>query len=203
MQALAQAYISEEEFWQLEAHAQRKHEYFDGGIYAMSGGSNRHSVLGTNAAAALVAQLRGRTCRATNGDQAVKIESSGLITYPDVSVYCQPARFEGSGDRALLNPVVLIEVLSPSTASYDRGQKFRYYQQIDSLRDYLLVEQDFLQVDHFHRLDADQWLLRTFPALDAEIALESIGCTLALRDLYDGVEFFEGPQLLRESDETF
>ena len=200
MQALAQSYISEEEFWQLEAGAQLKHEYFDGCIYAMSGGSNRHSAISSNALAFLLIQLRGRSCRALNSDQAVKIESNGLITYPDVSVHCQPARFEGAGDRALLNPVVLIEVLSPSTASYDRGQKFRYYQQIASLRDYLLIEQNFLQVDHFHRLENGSWLLQTLTNLDDEIALESINCTLQLRDLYDGVEFFDGPQLLHETD---
>ena len=201
MQALAQSYITEDEFWELEKVALLKHEYFDGYIYAMSGGSNRHSTIGTNAAATLVAKLRGRSCRALNSDQAVKIESNGLITYPDVSVHCQPARFEGSGDRALLNPIVLIEVLSPLTSEYDRGQKFRHYRQIESLRDYLLVEQNVLQVDYFHRLDDGQWLMRTFAARDDEIRLESIDCTLALRDLYDGVEFPDGPQLLRAPHE--
>lgn len=201
MEALAQHTISEEEFWALEEGSEVKHEYFNGEIFAMSGGTNRHVVLSSNALAALIYQLRGRKCRAVSSDQAIRIENSGLITYPDVSVYCEPNRFEGRGDLALLNPVVIIEVLSQSTASYDRGAKFRHYQQIESLQDYILVEQNFVQVDHFHRLESNDWLLRTFSSLDDELSLESINCTLPLREWYDGVEVPDGPPPLRLSED--
>jgi len=197
MQALAERYITVEEYWELESTSPVKHEYFDGCIYAMAGGSNRHAVVCTNASAALSVRLRGKPCRAVSSEQRVKIEATGLETYPDTSVYCPPSRFEGKNDEVLLTPAVLIEVLSPSTSAYDKGDKFGHYKQIESLRDYLLVEQKKMQVEHFHRLENGDWLLKTLSTLDAKVELESIDCVLPLNELYDGVEFSNEPQLLR------
>ncbi len=201
MEALAPVYISEEEFWALEERSDVKHEYFNGEIFAMSGGTNRHAVLCTNATIVLGTRLRGQRCRVVGSEQAVKIESNGMITYPDASVYCKAARFEGRGDLSLLDPVVIIEVLSRSTAAYDHGVKFRHYQQIASLQDYILVEQDQFVVEHYHRLENNHWLLNTLNSLDDELRLESINCTLPLREWYDGVEVPHGPPPLRLSED--
>jgi Uma2 family endonuclease len=198
MQALAERYISEEEYWILEAESNIKHEYFDGGIYAMSGGNNRHALLCTNVSALLGSQLCGKNCRAVNSEQRVKIEATGLQTYPDASVYCAPARFEGKHNEVLLNPRVIIEVLSPSTEAYDRGNKFTHYKQIASMTDYLLIAQNRLQVDHFHRLENGDWLLHTATAPEETLTLHSIACTLMLGDLYDGLELSSELPLLRE-----
>ena len=200
MEALAPAYLSEEEFWALEERSETKHEYFDGEIFAMASGTNKHAVLCANAICCLGIQLRGRECCALGGNQLVKIEATGLQTYADVLVCCQPMRFQGPGNNALLTPIVLIEVLSDSTSAYDRGGKFVHYQQIESLRDYIVAEQDQVYVQHFHRVKNNGWLMRTFSLLDDELTLESINCTLPLREWYDGVEVPDGPPPLRLSE---
>ena len=201
MQELAARYITEEEYIDFEEQSPVKHEYFDGCIYAMSGGSNRHAVLCTNAAAALVSRLRGKPCRAVGSEQRVKIEATGLQTYPDVSVYCLPARFEGKSNEMLLNPTVIIEVLSPSTEiyfqAYDQGTKFEHYKQLPSLTDYLLIAQDHVQVDHFHRQENGDWLLHTARTIEESIALDAVGAALPLGELYDGIEFPAEPLPLR------
>lgn len=197
MQAIAERYITEEEYWALEQDSLIKHEYFDGCIYAMSGASPRHNIVAANSLGSLVAQLRGKPCRAVGSDQRVKVEATGLSTYPDIVVYCQPARFEPRRPDTLLNPKLIIEVLSPSTAAYDKGVKFDHYKQLESLSDYLLIAQDRVQIDHYHRLENGDWLLHTAPDLSESIELESIGCALLLTDVYDGVELLSTPQPLR------
>jgi Uma2 family endonuclease len=197
MQALATRFITEEEYWALEAQSPIKHEYFDGCIYAMAGGSNRHAVLCTKAAIAVGSRLRGKPCRVVGSEQRVKIEATGLQTYPDVSIYCPPARFEGNTNEVLLNPSVIIEVLSPSTELYDRGAKFEHYKQISSLTDYLLVAQDHVQVDHYRRQENGDWLLHTARTLDESITLEVVSAAVPLGELYDGIEFPAEPRPLR------
>ncbi|MDQ3814367.1 MAG: Uma2 family endonuclease [Armatimonadota bacterium] len=151
MQALAEHYITEDEYWALEAGSDIKHEYFDGCIFSRPGGSPEHNRLAANAVISLGSQLRGTPCRAVGSDQRVKVEATGLNTYSDVVVYCRPWRFDPREKNTLLNPVVLIEVLSDSTADYDRTIKFDHYKQIESLRDYILIAQDRVRVEHFHR----------------------------------------------------
>ena len=188
MEMLQPRYISEEEYDEMEEISNVKHEYFNGEVYAMSGGTNRHAVICTNVAAALHAALKGKPCRVVASEQRVKIEASGLQTYPDASVYCPDARFAGKGDQMLLSPTVLIEVLSPSTETYDRGAKFIHYKRLPSLCDYVLVTQAYILVEHFHRHDAESWLLKTYNELEHKVWLDSIECEISLADLYDGIE---------------
>ena len=181
-------FITEEEYRELEMTSNVKHEYFRGQVYAMSGGTENHADISGNIFTALRNKLRGKPCRPGNSDQMVKVEATGFSTYPDVSVRCQGARFEGKGNQVLLTPVVLIEVLSPSTAAYDRGEKFEHYKQMPSLQDYLLITQQHVAVDHFHRLESGDWLLHSATRLEESITLESIGVTLELREIYEDVD---------------
>ena len=193
-------FITEDEYRELELISNVKHEYFDGEIFAMSGGTESHADIGGNVYNALRNKLRGKSCRPGNSDQMVKVEATGLSTYPDVSVRCKGARFEGKGNQVLLTPVVLVEVLSPSTANYDRGTKFEHYKQMPSLRDYLLVSSESTGVDHFHRLENGDWLLHSATRLEESIALESVGVALQLSEIYEDVDVPAGPMLLRPSE---
>jgi Uma2 family endonuclease len=188
MQALAERYITEEEYWTLEEQSEVKHEYFNGEIFAMAGGTPEHAALAMNAGISLGSQLRGKPCRVAGSDQRVKVEATGLITYPDAVVYCQPYQFDPLNKNTLLNPVVLIEVLSDSTENYDRTIKFDHYKQIESLHDYILIEQDQVRVEHFRRTESGEWLHRAETTLGASITLNSIGCTVSLAELYENIE---------------
>ena len=202
MRAVAEHFITEAEYLELEETASIKHEYFQGCIYAMSGGSNTHAVLCTNAAVTLVTRLRGKECRAVGSEQRVKIEATGLLTYPDASVYCPPARFEGRHDETLLNPTAIVEVLSPSTQTYDRTTKFDHYKQIASLTDYILIEQEHVRVEHYQRGEGDVWTVRIYNQRSRSVALTSLDLELPLEELYERLELPDGLSLLtdREAD---
>ena len=197
MQALVQTYISEDEYWKMEDGSPIKHEYFGGQIYAMAGASRVHNVIASNAQTALASQLKGKKWRVVGSDQHVKVEATGLQTYPDIVVYCPPARFDDKRKDTLLEPSVLIEVLSPKTADYDRTDKFDHYKQIPTLCDYLLIAQDKRRVEHFHRDENNHWILLTATQNDDAISLESIGCNLKIEDVYDGSDLPPSLDLLR------
>ena len=187
-------YYTTEEYLELEETAQRKHEYLAGRIYAMTGGTANHARLQRNTLSALHVQLRGRPCEAFGSELMVRIEATGLHTYPDVSALCGQARMErtrdGTDDLILLDPSVLVEVLSPSTERYDRGDKFEHYRQIPSLQEYVLVSQDWMHVERFTRAGADgtQWAFSAASGPDGDTELPSIGCVLRLRDVYERVD---------------
>lgn len=174
------------EYLAFERRAATRHEYLDGRVYAMSpGGSPRHARI----AARVIGILYGRLptgCQLFTGDLRVHVDDTGLYTYPDVSVACGEPRF--ADVHALLNPTLLVEVLSPSTERYDRGDKFAHYRRIPSLREYLLIEQDRAHAELFAR-DGDRWILHEADGLDAVLPLASLGGTLALADVYGDVEF--------------
>jgi Uma2 family endonuclease len=176
----AQAYLLGERL------AETKHEYFNGDVYAMAGASRNHTLISGNVYAALHTQLRQKTCAVYQSDMRVKVSTSGLYTYPDVVVTCGVEQFEDDHSDTLLNPMVIIEVLSPSTESYDRGQKFKFYRSLPSLTDYLLISQEVARIDHFTR-QADGWLLTDSEGLTGEIRLASIDCVLKLADVYEKI----------------
>ena len=191
-------YITPEEYLEGEETSSVKHEYYDGQIYAMAGGTNAHAILCSNTLIALGAQLLGKTCRAVSSEQRVKVEATDLHVYPDTSVYCADARFDGTGGINLLDPTVIFEVLSRSTSAYDRGDKFDHYKRIETLRDYVLIEQTRVHVEHFHRLENDDWLMRSFDNLGDTLALPSIDCNVTLSQIYEGLNVPEGFLALRE-----
>jgi len=185
MAAVPQQSISAAEYLAFERGSTQRHEYFRGRIVALAGASEAHNLIVGNVFAALHSQLRRRPCRVYPSDMRVKVEQTGLYTYPDVLVVCGAPCFEDARRDTLLNPIVLVEVLSPSTESYDRWKKVQHYRTIESLAAYLLIAQDERQIERYLRQPGGQWLLSEFSASDAQIELDPIGCALALAEVYE------------------
>ena len=177
-----------EEYLALERKAEYKSEYFNGEIFAMSGASERHNLIVGNVFAALHAQFRNRPCKAYASDMRVKVSATGLYTYPDVIALCEEAQFDDEQKDTLLNPTVIIEVLSPSTEAYDRGENFAHYRKLASLAEYVLVSQDKPHVEHYVRQPDNQWLLSEASRLQDVVHLPSISSTLVLAEIYEKVE---------------
>jgi Uma2 family endonuclease len=174
-----------EEYLALERQVEGRNEYLNGEIFAMTGASRRHNIVTGNIFAALHAQTRkGGTCEVFASDMRVRVLD--LYTYPDVVVACDKPRFEDGELDTLLNPVLIVEVLSKSTENYDRGTKFAQYRTLPSLSEYLVLAQDRVHVEHFIR-EADRWVMTETDDLARTLELPSIGCTLVLSDVYDRV----------------
>ena len=189
MSSLPEPWLSPEEYLALERAAETKSEYYDGQMFAMSGASEPHNVITVNLSREISTQLRGRPCRTYSNDMRVRVSETGLYTYPDVVVVCGERRFDDAQRDTLLNPTLLIEVLSPSTELYDRVKKFAQYRQLESLTDYLLVAQDRPAVDHYTKQGDQDWLLRAVEGLEGRIDLPSVGCSFLLSDIYENVDF--------------
>ncbi len=187
MAAPALRRLSYAEYLALEHSTGIKHEYQDGAAVAMAGGSIAHADLGGNVYAALAAALRGGPCRPCNSDQKIRVPGIDFVSYPDVAVFCGPRIPDALDRHALTNPTVLVEVLSPSTEGYDRGEKFRYYQNIPSLRQYVLVSTTAIAVDVFTRNPDDSWTLRGFGPGET-MSLGSLGIQIPVDTIYDAVE---------------
>jgi Uma2 family endonuclease len=180
-------WITPEEYLEAERRAEEKSEYFDGEIYAMSGASLRHNRLVANLVGTLHSQLRGGPCAALPSDMRVRVPATGLYTYPDVSVVCGEPQLEDAHMDILLNPVVLIEVLSESTEGYDRGRKFEHYRRIASLQEYVLVSQKQPRVEGYRRQGEREWLLTEAVGLEESVELPSVRCVLSLAEVYERV----------------
>lgn len=181
------SYISPEEYLKRERQAEYKSEYLNGEIFAMSGASRKHNLITTNLSITLGQQLKGRPCEVYSSDMRVNVRFNGLYTYPDVVVVCDEPQFEDGYVDTLLNPTVLIEVLSKTTERYDRIAKTTYYRTLDSLTERLLVAQDEVRLEQCVKQENGEWLVFYYSSLDNVAQLESIGCSLALRDVYDKV----------------
>ena len=185
---LAQPLVTPAEYLALERKSREKSEYVNGRVYAMSGASRLHNLIAGNVFGELRAKLRGRPCEAYVNDMRVKVQRTGMYTYPDVVALCEEPRLEDAELDTLLNPSVIVEVLSPSTESYDRGEKFAHYRRLDSLQEYVLVAQVTRRIEHFRR-EGDHWVLTEISDPGGELTLSSLGCALSLADIYDRVEF--------------
>lgn len=191
--------LTPEEYLAIERKAETKSEYFEGEMFplgsmgklheafAMTGASRRHNLVAGNIFAALHRQLMERPCEVYPSDMRVRTPATGFYTYPDVSVACDEPNFEDDYLDTLLNPIVIIEVLSVSTEAYDRGKKFEQYQQIESLMEYLLVAQEPYRVEQYVRQTDAQWLYTEAHQAEDVIKLSSIACDLVLRDIYNKV----------------
>jgi Uma2 family endonuclease len=177
--------LTEAEYLDFERQSEIRHEYLSGHIYAMDGVSREHNLITGNVAAELRSQLRGRPCETYSNDMRVRISGNGLYTYPDVVVVCDNPIFLDDHRDTLINPLLIIEVLSPSTEAYDRGEKFKHYRSIESFSEYLLIAQNKMSADHFVKQD-EMWTIRE---VEQEIRLVSVPCTLAFPTIYERVEF--------------
>ncbi len=175
-----------EEYLAFEAESEFKHEFIDGIIYDMTGGTSNHSEIAVNIIVGIATRIRHTNCSLRTGDMRLKIRE-GLYVYPDVSAVCGEGEFEDNR-TVLLNPILAVEVISPTTANYDRSTKLRYYQSLPSLRGYLIVDQYGVQVDAYTRA-TDSWLHQAYSSIDDVIPLDMIGCDLPLSEIYRGIEF--------------
>ncbi|MBW3572709.1 MAG: Uma2 family endonuclease [Gemmatimonadetes bacterium] len=193
MATAALNHYSPEEYLALERNAEFKSEYIDGRIVAMTGASAAHAFITGNVHAELRARLRGGSCRAFVNDMRVQVEGGRRYTYPDVVAYCGEAQFLDGVSDTLTNPVLIVEVLSPSTEAYDRGDKFTHYRPMETLQEYVLVAQDRPLAERFVR-HGDSWMFSAFSGLDASLELTSVACTIPLREIYENVDLPAPPE---------
>jgi len=179
--------ITEDEYLRLDRAAEYRSELVDGEMFAMSGGSARHSMPPVNWAVALVAQLRGLNCRVFSSDLRVRISARGSYVYPYLSVVCGELQMYKGEPDILTNPKVVIEILSRSTADYDRGKKFELYREIPSLDEYVLTHQGLQHIEHYARQPDSNWIFREYRGLESSLELLSIGCQVQLAEIYVGV----------------
>jgi Uma2 family endonuclease len=170
------------EYLDLEASSVLRYEFFDGIVYAMSGGSPEHSGLAANVIQLLGAQLLGKPCRVFTSDLRVRVLATGLATHPDVSVICGSLERDPEDNNTATNPAVVVEVLSPSTERYDREEKFAHYRRVPSLASYVLISQEEHRLEVFSRNDDGSWTLRE--ARSGAVDLPAIGCRLSVEDVY-------------------
>lgn len=161
-----------------------KHEYVAGHVYAMTGASYNHNVITLNLARDLGNQLASGPCIVMASDMRIRVDAADAGKYPDIVVLCDPPAFYDERNDVLTNPILLVEVLSPSTEGYDRGGKFAIYRNLDSLHQYVLVAQDRVAVDVFTRQSDNRWLLDSYVGRDEVLELDSIGCKVRLSDIY-------------------
>lgn len=179
--------LTPEEYFALDDQAEFKSEYRDGEMIAMAGGEPAHSAIGVNVTTAFKIALRGKPCQVFNSDLRVQVGT--VYTYPDATIVCGEQQYGGPGLKTLQNPTIVVEVLSPSTEAYDRGEKFARFRRIEALTDYLLVAQDRARIEHYARQSGGLWLLAEAAGLDAAITIGSVNCELCLADVYDQITF--------------
>lgn len=179
--------MTETEYLAFDRASDTKHEYIHGEVVAMSGASEAHNLITVNCLVALKNGLHGKPCKVYPSDMRLKVAATGLYAYPDVSVVCGEAQFSDDALDTLLNPTVLIEVLSPSTERFDRGRKAQAYRQLPSLQVYLLIAQDVARVEEYRRQAENTWILIDHTDSTAQINLSSIGCRMTLVQLYEQV----------------
>lgn len=181
-----------DEYLARERVAEYKSEFYRGEIFAMAGGSPRHNRVSGNLFASLHNRLRGKPCRPYASDQRLRIPANGLSTYPDISIVCGELQCDELDHHGLVNPRVLIEVLSPSTEGYCRGKKFLLYRQLESLQEYVLVAQDEPLIERYVRQKDGSWLFTVFKGLEAELDFPTVGCSVPFSEIYEDVKF--GPE---------
>jgi Uma2 family endonuclease len=190
MSALPKLIYSADEYLALEENAEYRSQFYMGEIFAMAGASRKHNAISMNTSSNLHFQLRSRDCEIYQNDMRVKVTET-LYTYPDIAIVCGKPQIEKKRGENLLNPVVLIEVLSPSTEKFDRGEKAQLYRSMPSLKEYVLISQDKSYVEHFIRQENGGWLLKEYSEMSETLRLPNIGCEVALSEIYAKVDFTE------------
>ena len=188
-------YLTPEQYLEIERKAEFKSEYFQGEMFLMGGAREPHNLIVWNLAAEVGLQLRKRPCRAYVNDMRVRVGSTGLYTYPDLTALCGEPQFLDETRDTLLNPNLIVEVLSPSTEFYDRVRKFEHYRSVESITEYLLVSSERVSAELYTRQPEGRWLLTAVSRLEDSLDLQSVGVHLALADLYEKVDFPAPPSV--------
>ncbi len=183
MASLSAPPLTEEQYLSLERQAETKSEFRNGQMLAMAGGSLNHSLLASRMGSLLDRQAPPG-CRIFNADLRIKVPSARLYTYADCGVFCGEPQFAGNRQDVILNPLLIVEVLSPSTEGYDRGKKFEFYRTIESFREYLIVHQDRRHLEHYSKQEDGSWLLREYAGAESLVAIDRLGVQFSLADLY-------------------
>jgi Uma2 family endonuclease len=187
MSSQPRSFVSEAEYLEHERKAEFKSEYLDGEVFAMAGGSPRHAWIVVNTAAELRYRLKDSLCRVSSSDLRLRV--TRLYTYPDVMVVCAEPQFADDQKDTLLNPVLVIEVLSESTGDYDRGRKFQHYRTLPSLKEYLTIAQDEPHVEHWVRQPDNHWVLFEYNGIAETLQLSCVGCDLPLAEVYHKIDW--------------
>ncbi|HEV8083601.1 MAG TPA: Uma2 family endonuclease [Chitinophagaceae bacterium] len=174
-----------EEYLEMENATLEKHEYYKGEIFAMSGASGRHNIISVNIIVALANALKGKSCQPYGSDMRIHIPENSLFTYPDISIICGDVISANEDENTAIGPTVIIEILSPSTRNYDRGQKFMLYRAIPALKNYILVDSESIHAEHFAINKEGLWQLKEHNKMQDEIVIESLDVKLPMKEVYE------------------
>lgn len=189
MSAIPKTKLTAKEYLKFERKSGMKHEYFDGEIFAMAGAKRNHNIVNQNLNGLVWQHLKNKDCESYSGDMRIFVPETGLYTYPDLVIVCGEPQFQDDVFDTLLNPTLLVEVLSESTEGYDRGKKFQHYRSIESLQEYVLVSQDEAWIEKYVKRGDGFWTLSEAVGLDSEIEFSSIECKIPLSEVYDKIDF--------------
>ncbi len=182
-------FYTPEEYLALEEMEDYRSEYYNGEVFAMAGGSANHNRIGLNVAAMFNMVFENRSCEAFMSDMRLMVKQVGLYTYPDVMVVCGKVEFVPNRTDTLTNPILIVEVLSESTEGYDRGKKFEFYRTIPTLQHYLLIDQNRVHLEYFHKLDGERWVLREFSEMDDIIKIQTLDFEILVSRIYNKVQW--------------
>ena len=177
-----------QEYLEIEETALEKHEYYKGEIFAMSGSKVPHNAIAGNLYANLHSKLRGKKCKPYNSDQRIHIKANSLFTYPDISIFCGEIITLNNDNWNVLNPTVIIEVLSPSTKNYDRGEKFKLYRDIPTLKEYILVDSESIHIEIFRLNENNHWELEEYNQTDESLKVKAVNENILISEVYEGVK---------------
>jgi Uma2 family endonuclease len=196
-QVQSQAWISPEEYLSIERRATYRSEYLNGEMFAMAGATRQHNRISSNVVSEINQHIKPRDCNVYSSDLRVHVPSTGYFTYPDIVITCGKEEFTDTHNDILVNPLVVIEILSDSTASIDRGRKFEQYRELASFVEYLLIEQRTPHIEQYIFHDSQEWRYRDIRGIDEQVTIQAIDCTLLLRDIYHKVDLLPRPMHLR------
>ena len=183
--------VSIEEYLEMEQSSIEKHEYYKGEIFAMSSAKMPHNTISKNLLGTLFTKLKGKKCQPYGSDVRIHIESNTLFAYPDISIICDEVITRNNDDFNVLNPVVIIEILSHSTKNYDRGEKFKLYRDIPTLKEYILIDSESIHIETFRLNEKNHWELEEYNFVTEELYVKAINEKILIADIYEGVKIPE------------
>jgi len=183
--------VSIEEYLEMEQSSIEKHEYYKGEIFAMSGAKMPHNTISKNLLGTLFTKLKGKKCQPYGSDVRIHIESNTLFAYPDISIICDEVITRNNDDFNVLNPVAIIEILSQSTKNYDRGEKFKLYRDIPTLKEYILIDSESIHIETFRLNEKNHWELEEYNFVTEELYVKAINEKILIADIYEGVKIPE------------